>query len=98
MMEFYNESVRIEVNIRLPWAKNELRYQYAIDKKQAREGLVPLPKEREFDPYAAFEAQRQNDRRHTLVDMVSRQIAGALMNACESQDTDHGYPKVANGS
>ena len=91
----FDDEVKIEVSVRLPWAKKEVTYGYAIGRHQAREALVPLPKDREIDPAAMFEAQRQHERRERLIDLVAQQIAGALMTACESQDTDHGYPKGA---
>ena len=92
-MGIFNDAVRVEVRVRLPWAEDELVYGYAIDRHQAREGLVPLPRDREIDQFSCIEAQRQIERRSRLVHMVSEQIAGALISACESQDTVRGYPK-----
>jgi hypothetical protein len=83
--------VCIEVIVSLPWAREEKHYRYDIGRQQAEDALIPLPKDRELDPAELFEAQRQNQRRRDLIEMVSRQIAFALMNACESEDTVNGY-------
>jgi len=86
-----NDLVRIDVIVRLPWAKEEKRYRYDIGRRQAEDALIPLPKDREIDHVSLFEAQRQDRRREDLIKMVSHQIAFALMNACESEDTVNGY-------
>lgn len=88
-----DEGVRICVSVLLPWAEKELNYHYMIDRFQAQEALKPLPRNREFDPFEGREAQAQRERRGGLIDMVAMMIARALMTACESEDTDHGYRK-----
>jgi len=56
-MRIFDDAVRIEVNINLPWTKKEIPpYWYAIDYRQAREALTPLPRGREIDPWSTFEA------------------------------------------
>lgn len=83
--------VRVDVYVRLPWARDEKVFSYKIGRFQAEEALTPLPKDRELIPSEMFEAQRKHERRQRLIDLVSSQIAIALMSACESEDTVNGY-------
>lgn len=93
-MSEFGDTVNIEVTVMLPWANKKIPpFHYAISRQVAREALIPLPREIEFDPYQRYKAEEQSKRRRAFIDVVARQIAGALLSACESQDTDHGYEK-----
>lgn len=83
-----DRGVEIRVSVWLPWAKNELEYVYNIDRKMAGDALSPILKYRSMNPYDLFEARRKHERRASLLTLVSKQIAGALMHACEKEDVD----------
>ena len=84
-----SDNVIIDVYVRLPWATGEYQYGYAISRKEAMDALTPLPRNRSIDPYELFEAQRKYDRRASLIKAVSQNIANAIMNACESEESSH---------
>ena len=89
-----NDSVKIQVCVRLPWAANEEKtYLYAMDSLEAGGALTPLPRNRELSPFEYAEASRHHERRKRLIELVAKMISNALMNACESEDTNYGYKK-----
>lgn len=91
MIDF--NDVRIQVRVGLPWSNQIKEYQYEIARLEAEDSLAPLPRNRELDPFLYAESMRQHERRKRLIDLVSKMISNALMNACESEDTDRGYKK-----
>lgn len=95
MRPFSDElKAEIQVRVRLPWAEQEKAYNYVFDREQIMDALRPLPRDREINPFEQHEAMKQYDRRKRLIGMVAQAIAAALMNACEMEDTDHGYRKT----
>ena len=90
-----NNEVRISVSVFLPWAKNELRYNYAVSRLEAEENMTPLPRDREL-PFAYWsheEARAKRERRNRLARVLGAMISNAILDACERQDTVSGYKK-----
>jgi hypothetical protein len=86
-------NVRFEVRVFFPWVLKEKVYTYEVDARQARESLTPLPRSREIDHLASFEAQQKRESRYRLISQISTSIAAALFHACEEEDPVNGYSK-----
>jgi hypothetical protein len=84
-----NGDVIIKVSVQLPWAADVKEYRYGISRREAMDSLAPLPRKRSIDPYELFEAQRQYERRASLIKSVAQHIANAVMHACERKEADH---------
>lgn len=82
--------LKVKVSISLPWALDEKCYAFTISRQLAEDSLAPLPRDRELDPVALFEAGRQHDRRKKVIEDVANKVAFSLMNACELEDTTNG--------
>jgi hypothetical protein len=85
------DRVEIRVYVQLPWADKEKCYSYAIDRLEVSDSLAPMSRNREIGPFEHTEAIRHHERRKRLIELVANMISNSLMNACESEDTDHGY-------
>ena len=87
------DTVRVRVEVDLPWTHGRLVMAYAIPSAVWRDSLTPLPRAREIDPLAAAEAARQMQRRDRLSRLVADAITGAILKAAENEDTTDGYSK-----
>jgi len=85
--------ISVRVSVKFPWLNDAIHYEYFFSRALAEDAVYPLPSDREMDPFCALRAQEQLAKRRGIIDMLSQQIANAIIQACSSQDPDHGYDK-----
>lgn len=83
----------VRVTIELPTGKREqFGYRWPEHHLDGRT-FAPLPGTREIEPWAMQEAIAQRDRRQRIAKVIAAQLAEAILEACERNDTVRGYAK-----
>ena len=92
-MRDYEDVVRVECSMIFPWIPHEIRYVFAVSRIQFENALTPLPRDRELNPFSREETIQQLKRRERLAEIISKNIAYNILDACEKEDTVMGYRK-----
>lgn len=87
-----DKELEITVTIRLPWSAEPHSYRYTLDPIES-EAFCKLPRDRKFDPFAAYHAQEQLHKRSVTAETVGRIIASALISYAASKDPFNGYER-----
>lgn len=87
------DRVRIEVQLRLPWATDSLSMFYELSPDQWRGVLTPLPRDRELYEHSSILAHEQREKRSRLARLLGEMIANAILDKTEEADTKMGYVK-----
>ena len=86
--------VIINVSVELPWAEKVFTFSHSISRMVAEDSLVPLPRDREINPFSAAETHQMIKRRNDLAESLGRMVSSSILSSVEFCDTVNGYRKV----
>lgn len=89
---FDDNTSEVEVRVRFPWAKKELRFTHGLDRLMY-ECFQPRPRDRELDSWRIIEERKTLERREETASILGKMIASSILIAVEKEDTVNGYRK-----